>query len=432
MATPDFSRLDASVDALRGEMLRVLSDLVRTPTINTPPRGAERRGQELLAAEFRKIGYDPDLYDLGTVKDLPGHPLRHPSHDIEDRWNLAIRIRGGGGGRSLILNAHMDTVPPSEMSWTREPFNPVVEGGFLHGLGAYDMKGSLAAMYLLARVLREAGLRLRGDLILESVCGEEFAGVHGTIAQRLRGYSADGAVVLEPSSLTIFNMHKGGYFPQVRLQEATAGINLDREFIPKLPKMLHTYLREIEGLEALRRNAVRIPSEYQHQREPVPVWICKIVSGLWGESVPIAIASQAQLFIYLQTVPGEPLELVRQQFAEWNAALAIKHPDLFPIPPEVTFKFRQMEPSFTPADHPLTTTLARAVAARMGAPPPIRGSPAPCDMFAFNNHFNTPCIWFGPDGANAHVPDERVRLESVMDCVKCLLRFVGDWCGWAA
>ena len=324
----------------------------------------------------------------------------------------------------------MDTVPPSEFPWKHTPFKPVVEDGRLYGLGSYDMKASLAAMYLLARVLRESGARLRGDLTLESVCDEEDGGVHGTIAQRLRGYQADAALVVEPSALTIFNMHRGGYFPEVRLEEPSAGINLNREMIPQLPKMLHAFLGELEELAKIRAAAIRIPLEYQHLREPAPVWVCRIVSGLWGKSVPIAIAHQVQLMVYLQTVPGEPLELVRNQFKDWISALSRKYPGLFPKPPPFDLTLRQMEPSFVPADHPLVTTLARAVETQTGTKPKVMGGPAPCDMFAFNNHFNIPCIWFGPAGANAHSPDEQVELDSVIQCVKCLLRFVGDWCGW--
>ncbi len=431
MPAPDFSRLNTRVDSLRGELVRVLSDLVRTPTVQIPPRGSEKKGQELLSAEFRKLGYETDLYDIGEVKALHTHPLRHDKHHIADRWNLAVKIKGKGGGHSLVLNGHMDTVPPSEFPWTRDPFKPVVEQGRLYGLGSYDMKASLAAMLILAKVLKEEGLSLRGDLTLESVCDEEDGGVHGTIAQRLRGYQADAALVLEPSALVINNMHKGGYFPEMRVAEAAAGINLNREFIPQLPKMLAVVLKEIEELAKLRTATAKIPPEYRHQQEPVPVWVSKIVSGLWGKSVPIAIANQVQLLVYLQSVPGESMERIREQFLEWNAGLSKKYPDLFPKPPAIEATVRLMEPSFIPADHPVVTTLAASVEAQLGARPKIQGSPAPCDMFVFNNHFNTPCAWFGPDGSNAHAPDEYVELESVVNCVKCLLRFVGDWCVWA-
>jgi len=431
MPTSDPAQLTARVDVLRPELMRVLSDLVRIPTVHTPPRGAEKKGQEYLAAEFRKLGLEPDLYDIDQAPGIRTHPLRHAPHDIRDRWNLAVKIPGQGGGRSLILNGHMDTVPPSEFPWKRDPFKLVLEENRLYGLGSCDMKASLAIMYILARVLRESGVRLRGDLILESVCDEEDGGVHGTIAQRLRGYHADAALALEPSALTIFNMHKGGYLPEVRLEEPAAGINLNKEVIPKLPKMLHTYLREIEELGGMRARTVRIPPEYKHQQQPVSVWICKIVSGLWGKSVPIAIANQVQIFVYLQTVPGEPLELVRNQFQTWNSEISKKYPDLFPKPPAFEFTMRQMEPSFVPSDHPLVTTLSRSIEAQTGKKPNIQGSPAPCDMFAFNNHFNIPCAWFGPGGGNAHAPDEYVEPDSVVDCAKCLLRFLGDWCGWA-
>lgn len=431
MAAPHLPQLCKRVDELRGELVRILSDLIRIPTLNIAPRGEEKKGQEYLAAAFAKLGLQPDLYDISTVPALAKHPLRTPLHEIEDRWNLSAVLKGKGGGRSLILNGHMDTVPPNPSPWKRDPFDPVEENGRLYGLGSMDMKASLAAMYLLARVLLESEARLKGDLIFESVCDEEDGGVHGTLAQRLRGYRADGALVLEPSSLSIYNAHRGGIFPGIFLKEPPAGIQLDREVLPQFPKMLQVFLQELDELSKVRNTTVPVPGEYRHYQQPLPVWVCKVVTGLWSKAVPVSIASEAKIELYLQTVPGEPSHLVLDQFRSWLEMLQKKYPQLFPGPISWTPTLRQMEASSVSPDHGLIKTLAKSIEQQTRGSVKIQGSPAPCDMFVFNNHFDIPCVWFGPTGANAHAPDEYVEIESILNCVKCLLHFVGNWCEWA-
>ena len=119
-----------------------------------------------------------------------------------ERPNVIATARGSGEGRSLLLNAHMDTVGVDAMD---RPYEPIVDCDRLFGRGAYDMKGSLAAIMLAGAAAAKKSLR--GDVIVAAVVDEEFASI-GTEAL-LRSRSADAAIVAEPTELRLCVAHKG-------------------------------------------------------------------------------------------------------------------------------------------------------------------------------------------------------------------------------
>jgi acetylornithine deacetylase len=131
------------------------------------------------------------------------------------RPNVVGVFGGEGGGKSLILNGHIDTVTiePREQ-WTRDPFGAEIDGGRMFGRGTSDMKGGMAAALMAMTCLAEAGIRLKGEVTYQSVVNEEHAG-NGTLDLMRRGWSADAAIVLEPTNNTISVGHTGGLYWQV-------------------------------------------------------------------------------------------------------------------------------------------------------------------------------------------------------------------------
>jgi acetylornithine deacetylase len=125
------------------------------------------------------------MYDIRHVRGLTSHPAFRHQRDYANRPNVGAILKGSGGGKSLLLSGHIDTVPRSSSEWTRDPFSAVIEDNRLYGLGSNDMKGGIAAMLVAVEAIREAGVRLRGDLMIESIVDEEFGGVNGTLASRL-------------------------------------------------------------------------------------------------------------------------------------------------------------------------------------------------------------------------------------------------------
>lgn len=182
-----------AVDALKDRMIGTLSEIIQIPSVNPKYPGQvydeivghEGEVNERIAEIFREAGAEVEM-----IAREPG------------RANAAGRIRGTGGGKTLVMNGHIDVVPPNRADlWERDPFSGEIDGDRLHGRGATDDKGGVAAMTFAALALKQAGIRLRGDLVLQSVVGEEV-GDHeaGTSAVLEEGYVGDAAIVCEPTN----------------------------------------------------------------------------------------------------------------------------------------------------------------------------------------------------------------------------------------
>ena len=187
MNTASERDLSPYVEERADQLVAIVRDLVRIPSENRAPRGAELGCQEYLAARLRLAGWEPKLYTPLEAPGIEDHPLYWPGRDYARRPNLGAIHRGAGGGRSLVLSGHMDTVPAGSAPWTHPPFSGHVEGNRLYGRGSVDMKAGIASNLFVVEALSELGIELAGDLTFESVVDEEFGGVNGTLAGRLMG-----------------------------------------------------------------------------------------------------------------------------------------------------------------------------------------------------------------------------------------------------
>ncbi len=193
----------AYVDEQRNRLVEIIQDLVRIPSENQAPLGEEEACQQYVAEFLRLEGWRTETYPLTEVAGLKEHPLYWPGRDYSKRPNVGARKKGRSGGRSLLLSGHIDTVPRGTQPWTRNPFGGEVEGNRLYGRGSNDMKGGVGTNLFVVEALNRLDLVLKGDLVVETVVDEEFGGVNGTLAGRLKGYNADAAIISEPSFLRI-------------------------------------------------------------------------------------------------------------------------------------------------------------------------------------------------------------------------------------
>jgi acetylornithine deacetylase len=219
-----------------------------------PPGGAEQACQEYLAGVLRGLGWETRLYRPDEVPGATEHPLWWPGRDYGSRPNLGARRKGAGGGRSLVLSGHADTVPRGTQPWTRDAFGGEVDGNRLYGRGSNDMKAGLAINLFVAEAIGRLGLEPAGDLIFESVVDEEFGGVNGTVAGRLAGYNGDAAVIAEPSFLRICAAQRGGQIAHIKfsarggiLGDATSGVGT----VEQLTKFLAAVPAFVGNISAL-------------------------------------------------------------------------------------------------------------------------------------------------------------------------------------
>jgi len=420
--------LDDALGNPRTELVGTLQELVRIPSENLPPAGNECACQAYVAACLRQLCLQLDVYDISDVDALPRHPEYYPGRHYEGRPNVNAVLKGSGAGRSLILSGHIDTVPAdTPVEWRHPPFGAEVRDGRLFGRGAWDMKAGVAMNLTVLRAIADLGLRLRGDLIFETVVDEEFGGVNGTLAARLRGYNAEAAVIGEPTSLRVCPAQRGGRTLHVLLQ-GQGGILSSGQASGRAVEQLSYVLAKLPEFAAGRSRRVGVDPYYRNSPEPFAVWVTNIATGRWGWTQPITIPERCRVEIYWQTMPEERREDVEAEFFAWWNAILDQRPDLFAMRPTVELPMRWLPGCSIPPDSPLVREFSRT-AAELGVPAGVEGLDAPSDMYIFQRCFNTPALMWGPAGGNAHQADEFVEIDSLVKATRVLLHFVARWCG---
>jgi acetylornithine deacetylase len=410
-----------------GRLTELTQELIRRPSENKPPQGSERACQEYIAGVLRARGWEPELYELSEVPGLDQHPEFRAGRDYRDRPNLGARRRGSGG-RSLLLTGHIDTVPRGTQAWTRDAFGGAVEGNRLYGRGSNDMKAGVAMNLFVAEAISDMGLRLGGDLLFETVVDEEFGGVNGTLAGRLRGYNADAAVIAEPSFLRVCPAQRGGRTVHITFR-AAGGVLTEGAFPAGVVEQVTHFLSQVPEFAAQRRAKARVHEMYANHADPVPVSITKIFTSPWGTGEPITVPEECKVEFYWQLMPGETQEDVEREYFEWMDAVVRARPQLFAQAPTTEFPIRWLPGSAILRSEPLIAELASCAEAVLGAPPPIAGIEGPCDLYVFHRYFATPAVLWGPRGGNTHGADEYVEIDSLVDAAATLLLFVCRWCG---
>lgn len=311
-----------------------------------------------------------------------------------------------GGGRSLLLNGHVDTVGVVGMS---EPFRPRVEGGRLYGRGAYDMKGGVAACMVAAA--EAARLGLRGDVIVTAVMDEEYAGL-GTLAVAER-YGADGAIVAEPTELQLVVAHKGFVWLEVETQGVAAHGSRPHLGVDAIAKMGGVLV----GLERL---AAELAQRSPHLLLGPPSVHASIIQGGGEWST---YPDRCTLSIERRTLPGETgdaaeaeVRAVVDQLATADPAFkAIVRRDLVRSPLE------------TPADAAILTAVQQAAVVALGRPVKPTGVSFWTDAASLHAA-GIPTVLFGPLGAGAHAAEEWVDLASVQTCAEVYLATAAAFC----
>jgi acetylornithine deacetylase len=423
-------RLCTYVENHKDRLVEIIRDLVRIPSENTPPVGSEHACQQYVAESLRKQGWEPVVYSLDEVAGLHEHPLFWLGRDYGRRPNVGVRRKGRGGGRSLVLSGHIDTVPRGAQPWTRDPFGAQVEGNRLYGRGSNDMKGGVGTNLFIVEALRDLDLELKGDLVFETVVDEEFGGVNGTLAGRLMGFNADAAIISEPSFLRICPAQRGGRTAHVTLT-APAGVLATGTFPTGVIDQLRLFLLKLQEFSRQRRTGAQVHELYSHHTDPVPVSITKLFTGPWGTSEPITIPETCRIELYWQAMPGEKQEEIEGEFSQWLDDIVASAPDLFPTPPLVEFPIRWLPGSAIIKSEPLVRELATCARRTVGEEPPIVGIEGPCDMYVFHQAFGIPAVLWGARGGNTHAADEYLEIDSAVVAAKVLLIFVCHWCGIA-
>lgn len=395
----------------------LLEELVSAPTL----LGHEQSGQAIMRAAFSDLELEPRDVAL-DAQALRAHPGAAPfSWEISGKANVVARWGPvePRGGRSLILNGHIDVVSPepSDM-WSSPPFIARREGEWLCGRGAGDMKAGLAAMVGAVRGLRRLGLEPLAPVELQSVVEEECTG-NGAVQCVIEGRPADAVIITEPTSLAIWNSQVGVLWFQVvvRGQPAHAGS------APAGRNAIEASFPLISALRALERelNEVR-PAPYDRYERPINLNVGIIRGGDW----PSTVAAECILHCRLALYPGTPVDDLRSVVEE-RVARAAGELDGFKV--QVRYDGFACQGYTLDRGAPLITELQAACEGATGARPGLFASTATTDARTFQLFGGSPAVCFGPHAEAIHSIDERVHLPSVLQTAQALALFIGEWCG---
>ena len=417
-----------TIEERKDEIIDLTRELVKTPSENSPPNGDELACQEIIYRFFKEAAIKTDFIYLNDVPGIKKHEAYLAGRNYKNRPNVIAILKGFNQGRSLLLSGHIDTMPVGKGKWNHPPFSADIENGKLYGRGAYDMKAGLSSMLMALRILKEMGIKLKGDLLFESVVDEEHAGCNGTLANRLIKHNADAVILSEPSNLDIYIAHRG--FRVVHLIiKGNSGMSFAGE---KLENPIEHIGRLIEGMKIFRekrRKETNIPAIYREEKDPVPVFMTKLQAGEFNFRIPMAIPEICKLEVYWQTMPGEKQEDIEKEFFGFLDRWCRKDKFFSKNPPDWKFSLRWMPGSEININHPIAKTLKKVASEITNQTINIKGAPYPCDLFIFNLYGNIPGIILGPRGGNAHGVDEFVFVEDLISLTKIFACIAIEWCG---
>jgi acetylornithine deacetylase len=413
-------RILNTVDAGRDRAIKFLQDIVAIPSVT----GDEGRVQTYLFDYLKKLGLEIDQWesDWEALKKHPGYiPV---DRGYEGRPNIVATWKGTGGGRSLLLNGHTDVIPVGNgEGWSDNPWSAKVKDGRLYGRGSCDMKSGVASHILAVDFLKNADVRLKGDVLINIVIDEEVSG-HGTLDTVIRGYAADAGISGETSGLAVQPACIGRIWFEIEIQGKPAGIQRRYQGVSGI-ELGYKITKAVEALEAKRVATVKHPL-YPKPIDALPCMIGAFHSGSFPSSFPATCLLKGSM----ATVPGEDHEGVKRTLVEHIAKFAAEDDWMKDHPPTVRFVGYDAQASEIPVDHPIVSTVSRNYTEVTGEQPEISGRQGAADTRFLNLYGHTPTVIFGPGStAVMHSDDEYVSIDDYIAAIKVMALSIYDWCG---
>jgi acetylornithine deacetylase len=381
----------------REALTQTLKDLVKIDSVN--PSLVESAAGETEIADYLEQwmnahGLDTKRYDVQT-----GRP------------NVVGVLRGTGGGKTLLLNGHMDTVGVDYM--TIPPFNPTTKDGRLYGRGSFDMKGGLAASMAAIKTIIDEDTTLKGDVILAAVCDEEYASI-GT-EHLMKDTTADAAIVGEFTAGNIQIAHKGFAWITIETHGVAAHGSLHRIGVDAIAKMGHL----LTGLEALGR-------QLEKTEHPLVGPGSVHASTIEGGSELSTYPASCRLQVERRLIPGEDRGTVETEMTNLIESLTMADPK-FKADYTITFYRAPMEIS---PDEEICRVLREGSRKLLGNTPDYVGGTGWMDTQIIHSK-GIPAVAHGPNGYGAHAKEEWVDLQSVYETAQIHWYAIKEFCGEA-
>ena len=429
--------VDRHIEANEDALVELVRTLVRfdTTSVDLSP-GSERTTNEeadlqaYAGNRLRALGAQVDQWEPDAA-ELAGHPMLPPWHHWRGRPLTVGTIRGGGGGRSLAVNGHVDVVDAGELSrWTSPPFAAEVRDGRIYGRGAVDMKGGIGAALFALEALHGCGVQLAGDVVFETVPDEETCAM-GTVAAIARGYRADAGLVPEPTRHNLWIATRGLLHGTLTVEGRSAHAEMNQP-----------HWREGGGVNAIQKATVVLAgldrltadwAEREDKRHPLLGTPSVNPTIVRGGSFISNVPERCDVALNTTYLPGNADErgygsIPRAEIEQAVAAAARSDDWLAEHPPAWSW-YTDYPPSEIDPGSPIVAVVQEA-GRDLGVDVRAEGIDTTYDGALLTLFAATPSPAFGPgDLTRAHAPDEWVGIDELVLGAKLYARAISLWCG---
>ena len=413
-------QIASAVEASRDDLVSFIQTLVQSPSLAND----EGPVQNIIQDKLESLGLDTEkiLVRFDKLKDHPG--FSDDGFSPDSRVNVMGQWHNDGGGRSLILNGHVDVVPTGpENLWNKSPWSGSVKNGRIYGRGSCDMKAGLGAGIFAVQVLQSIGFKPDGNIMIQSVVGEESGGC-GTLTNIVKGYSADAAVILEPTSLKVCPIQSGALTFRLTIPGRATHAAMRWDGVSAIEKfnLIH---QSIIKFEKERHDSFNV-AYFESRDRVAPINIGTIKGGEWHSTVPESVVAEGRFGVF----PSETTRNARDAFEDHISEISNNDPWLKDNPPVVEWFEGQFESGQTDPEHPVIDKLMASHLTATGYAPIIEGVTYGSDLRLFTNHAHIPAVLFGPgDVRLAHAANEFVEIKEVLTSVKVVANMIVNWCG---
>jgi acetylornithine deacetylase len=414
-------RLRVAIDENFQDQVAFLQKMVQFRSL----RGEEEPLQQWIAAQLQRRGYKVDQFSLADV-NLMSHPKAAPMDTIplEGSKQVVATLGSNGGGRSLILQGHIDVVPegPADL-WADAPFEAIVRDGWMIGRGAQDMKAGVSAMIFALDAIKKAGFVPDARIHLETVTEEESTG-NGALSTLMRGYIADACLIPEPTGHTLSRAQVGAIWFRLRVRGTPVHVAYSETGTSAILSAMHL-ARAFEQYTKELNVKARSNAWFGDIKSPIKFNVGIIKGGDWASSTP----AWCELDCRLGLLPGETPEQAMKGIEQCLAEAQKTDSFLASNPAELIWSGFQADPSVCEPGGAAEAALAAAHERVFEQELEYRLSTAVNDTRYYAVDYGIPALCYGPYGVGPHAFDERVDLDSVRKTTLCIALFVAQWCG---
>ncbi len=405
------SEIEKVVQNKREVYIDFLKDVVRLDTTHE----REKIGQDLIISRLQNLPCEIDTFEP-DIDRLQQYNEYNAGYQYKERPNVVATFKGQGGGRSLILNGHMDTVFPSTPeNWRFNPWDPQLVDGKLYGLGSCDMKAGLLALLFAMEVLDELKVPLLGDVIFQSVVDEEASGGNGTLACVDRGYRADGVLVAEPTELKPMAAHIGSVAFKITFSGKASHSNLKWEGINSIEKSLPL-------LNALRELENKWRKQQNHPLLPKPILSINRIDAGTG---PIIVPSTSVIEGNFTYLPGWENSI--EEFKELIEEVTKQDEWLRENKPQLEW-IHHVRPYSSDPTGQWPKSVETSISTFFDSKTELEGFPTGTDGRILANIGKMSTIILGPGSIRqAHAVDEFIEIEQYLKSIGLFSFIIANW-----